>query len=170
MDNLQIISYIVAILTAIVTIYNIRILIKSFRADHERRQKQATIEYAAHLLRECRSTIDAKYKFQPLSEKDIERIKSTPEEEAELRKIMGAIEHLAVGVNTGVYDKDILYRMSASYIISIYNRMWLFIEYMRKEFSPNAYTELEYIVKEYESSKKGVYKRKSKGEIKYSKE
>lgn len=169
MENLQILSHIVAVITALVAIYNIRILVNSFRADHERRQKQATIEYAAHLLRECRAAIDAKYKLKTLSEEDIERIIKTPDEEAELRNIMGAIEHLAVGVNTGVYDKDILYRMSASYIISIYNRMWPFIDYMRNNFSKNAYTELEHIAKEFEASKKGTFKRQSKGDIKYSK-
>lgn len=168
MDIIQIVSFGIAILTAIAAIYNIRLFVKSFHADHERRKKQATIEYTAHLLRECRSAIDAKYKFQTLTEDDMNRIRGNSEEEAELRKIMGTIEHLSVGINTGVYDKDILYRMSASYFISIFKRMRPFIDYMRKEFSQNAYTELEQIAKEFEGSKKGVIIRKSKGEIKFS--
>jgi hypothetical protein len=164
----EIISTLIAVFVVAATLYRIHFFIKAFKADHERRKKQATIEFVGNILREVRLKIDAKYKFKTLTEADILRIKSEPEEEAELRNTLGAIEHLMVGVHTGVYDKDILYRMSASYITNLFDRVKPYVDKAREDFTPAAYTEFEQIAREFQSRRRGEITVLHRGEIKHS--
>jgi len=166
MSKFEIISTILAAIGIFATIYNLQLFVRASRADHERRRKQATIEYAGQLLREARMKIDVRYRFQALTSEDINKVMSNPEEEAELRNILGVFEHLAVGVHAGVYDRDILYRMSATYIISIFQRVKAYIDVAREKFSPNAFTEFERLATEFKSRKENAIS--VKGDIEYS--
>jgi hypothetical protein len=168
MTYFEIISIVLAVIVIVATLYNIHLIVKTFKADHERRKKQATIEYAGQLLRECRFKIDTRYKFQTLTNHEITELKNNPTEEAELRNLLGAIEHMVIGIHTGVYDKDLLYRMSASYLISVFSRVKPYIEVVRIDFTSNAYTEFEKLVTEFEARKRGEVAVLNKGDIKYS--
>lgn len=168
MSGFEIISTLIAVVVVAATFYRIHFFIKAFKADHERRKKQATIEYVGNILRDARLKIDARYDLKTLTEEDIRRIKSNPEEEAELRNTLGAIEHLMVGIHTGVYDKDILYRMSASYITNLFDRVKPYIDVARNDFTQYAYKEFEEIALEFQSRKQGEITVFHKGDIKHS--
>ena len=82
------------------------------------------------------------------------KLMASPEEYAEWRNALGVFEHLAVGVNAGVYDKDILYRMAGGYITRLYSFVTPFIQIARDESHPRAYSEFELLTLDFESRHK----------------
>ena len=153
MTYTEIITLTLAILGTVATIYSIRLVVLTFRADHERRKKQATIEYAGQILREARFKIDTRYRSKILTDEELSKLTNNPEDYAEWRNALGAFEHLAVGINAGVYDKDILYRMFGSYIIELFSLAKPYIDSKRKEFT-FAYAEFEALAVEFEDRHK----------------
>jgi len=63
------------------------------------------------------------------------------------------VEHLAVGLNSGVYDKEILYRMNGTLMVIMYDRYEPYITLIRKDYS-SAYIEFENIVTEFKGTSK----------------
>lgn len=114
----------------------------SFRADHDRRRKQATIEQMLDVRSEYR---DKWYKFRESSEggeddredaitKDEAReIDKTPERRKQVEDILSLFEHLSTGVNTEVFDIALLNRLSGQYIINVFVRCQGFIAYVREK-------------------------------------
>jgi hypothetical protein len=52
---------------------------------------------------------------------------------ARVKDMLGLFEHLAVGSNAGVFDIDMLNKMSGPYLINIFNRFKPYIEQRRFE-------------------------------------
>ncbi|HEX8396377.1 MAG TPA: DUF4760 domain-containing protein [Pyrinomonadaceae bacterium] len=163
----ELITIMVAVLGTLAAVYNIRLVLKAFKADHERRKKQATIEYVGQILREARFKIDARYRSRGVTTEEISKLMENPEDYAEWRNVLGVFEHLAVGINTGVYDKDILYRMSGSYLTELFTIVEPYVELKRK-IHPNAYSEFESLAKEFGEKQRSGYLIASTGNIKHS--
>ena len=150
-------------------ILQLRIAAASFMADHERRKKQATIDYVREvrpLYTKCRRVIDERYGIDVLSDKDVEEIVTENGEiRNNLKEILTQVEFIAIGVKTGVFDKDLWYRMSGAYMVRIYHRFRPYIKYIQKS-NPNAYIEFEEVAQEFEARKR--LKPDPRGNIKYS--
>jgi len=114
------------------------ILIRTFKADHERRRKQATIEYLGPVFRELRAKVR---RSKQIHDSDLSEI--------EIKDILGAFEHECVGLNTGVYDKEVFFRMFGPSIPEVYKVLLPYIERLRASY-PKAYIEFEEVVRELE--------------------
>lgn len=167
MNYTELITITAAILGTVAAVYNIRLVAQTFKADHERRKKQATIEYVGQILREARFTIDARYRSRILTNEELSKLIDTPEDYAKWRNALGVFEHLAVGVSAGVYDKDILYRMSGSYIIELFAVIKPYV-LLKREKLPFAYAEFEQLAIEFEKRHQNRDLIPSTGNIRYS--
>ncbi len=117
------------------------------KKDHERRRKQATIEYFEEMTSKLYDS-QAKFntKFNQL-DIDIAELDSDTELLKDATEILAAFERLSVGVNTKIFDLDILDRMAGSYLVVMYNRFAPYIAKVRTDASRvNSYQEFEYIV------------------------
>ncbi|MGD1938862.1 MAG: DUF4760 domain-containing protein [Cyanophyceae cyanobacterium] len=101
-------------------------------ADHERRKKQATIEYVNSV----------KVKYRPIAEKlnqkfgertiiNIDSIDDVLKED--ITEILSTLEHLAVGINSGVYELKILDRMSGTYFVNVFEKLSPYIRAARRQ-------------------------------------
>lgn len=95
----------------------------------------------------------------------VKEINENHEIKSEIRELLGTLEHVSVGMNTGVFDKDLWYRMSATFLITLYSRLRAYIKHVQKD-NPSTYIEFEGIVKEFEARK--AKKPESTGNIQYS--
>lgn len=167
MNYTELVTITIAIIGTVAAVYNIRLVAQTFKADHERRKKQATIEYAGQILREARFKLDARYRSRILTNEELAKLIDTPEDYAEWRNALGVFEHLAVGVNAGVYDKDILYRMSGSYIIELFSLVEPYV-LLKRETLPFAYAEFEKLAREFEARHQTRRLIPSEGNIRHS--
>lgn len=123
-------------------------------ADHDRRKKQATIEYMTEVRprwSKGRRTLNDKFGLGVMTEKDIEKTASDRNLRRIVREFLGSLEHLALGVNTNVFDRDIVLRMSGTYLLRIYLRMRLYIHTAQTR-NPRAYCEFCELMREFEKS------------------
>ncbi len=119
------------------------------KRDHERRRKQATIEfYAATLERrnalrhELAEDRDSEA-ITRVTEKLREQGKSAPEWHSVV-EYLNLWETLATGVNSDVLDYSTISRLSGQRVISIVRNYWSWIDWRRSELaSPSVYSELE---------------------------
>lgn len=119
-------------------------LIWSVRKDHDRRKKQSTIEYV-NAIRD---------KFKPLDDdirkefgKNVVNADKIDEDtRRNISQLLSTVEHLSVGVNTGVYDLHTLTRMSGSFFINMHYRYGPFIREAR-EGQRSAYVEFTYLIR-----------------------
>ncbi|WP_372398129.1 DUF4760 domain-containing protein [Azospirillum sp. HJ39] len=96
----------------------IRIMRDAYLADHERRKKQSTIEYVNSIRDKYRPIVE---RLEDKFGKDL--VINLPDidqgERRNIKELLSIIEHMAVGVETEVYDIDIIDRMSGSYFLRI---------------------------------------------------
>lgn len=125
MTNYQVVSVIIAVVVASVALIQLTIVILSLRTNHRRQKQQSTIEYMRQ-IRDKYTEIDyaliKKFKRDELSNDDVEQIQKDPELWPDVIYLLGMFEHLAVGVNSDVFDLRVLNRMSGGYIIRIYRQ------------------------------------------------
>lgn len=115
--------------------------------DHERRRKQATIEYFEAMTNKL-FEVQAKFNDK-ISALNIEiyMLDTDPSLLKDATEILSAFERLSVGVNAKIFDFDILDRMCGSYLIFLYSRFSPYIEKIRKDASRiNSYKEFENLV------------------------
>ncbi|NEQ97940.1 MAG: DUF4760 domain-containing protein [Cyanothece sp. SIO2G6] len=148
MNTREIILGVLQFLALVAVFIQVYVAFNAVKADHERKRKQSTIEYIGKIWSESRYELESRYGTDPLTKEDIKDIENNKELTASVIRLLGQLEHIAVGVNSGVYDKDILYRMSSASISKIYARLYLFVEERRKN-NPRAYIELEELVSEF---------------------
>lgn len=140
------IELIIGILALVISIFSLFVSIYSNYKDHERRRKQATIEYFENMtskLFDIEATFDSKLTG---SNENI----NINEDADKLKKavnILVAFEQLSVGVNAGIFDFDILERMAGSYLINIFSIFYPYIKETRKDAThSNSYIEFERLV------------------------
>ena len=138
----------VLLVTAAIGIWQIRIGINSVRQDHDRRRKQATIEY----INDVRDRYRAEHRHLlrvlggPVNAESVEKIQSNPELNARLLDLLGLFEGLAAGVNAGVFDVELLNRVSGGYLIRVFETYKAYMLARRQSRWPSLYREFEELV------------------------
>ena len=86
--------------------------LEEIKADHDRRKKEATVAYV-NSIREQYRTIRLRLddKFGEGNTINIDQIDK--DAERNLIEILSLLEHLSAGVNTNVFDFDLIYLMSS---------------------------------------------------------
>ena len=100
------------------------------RANHDRQKKQATIEYISELWNKLEkhpvlNDVDS----VPLRYKDI---MEDAKLKGEIEHFLALFEYIAIGVETNVYDFDIVCLMEGIYLINKYKQFENFIDESRK--------------------------------------
>lgn len=112
-------------------------------ADHDRRKKQATIEIVERLTPrwlDLRVEIEQKLgsgHLTPLSADQNARIRTDDELRGWVAELLNMLELLATGANTRVYDDKLLFRMSASFLLSMYAQFEIYITETRRSHPTN---------------------------------
>ncbi|MFQ3245113.1 MAG: hypothetical protein ACI9SP_001760 [Arenicella sp.] len=158
MSNFELTTTVIAFTTAIILVFQVRIALKSIKADHERRKKQATFDYVQKI---SSNWIDAQYILTkrwsgitgPLGSDQIEELEKDIKLLKTVRVLLGSLEHLSVGVNAGVFDQEIIFRMSGSSIISINKKFTSYFEVIQKQ-QPTVYIEFQELAKAFEDRKR----------------
>ena len=139
--------------------YSIYLQIKMLNSDHDRRKKQATMEHIrtirpiyVKLLRESEKVFGQ----DVLSKENVAIILADYEKRENLKDFLSTLEHLAVGVNTGIFDISIVYRMMGAYLIRMFNRFRPYIKEVQKSVNSTAYIEFENMAKELEKMRKNI--------------
>ncbi|CAO3413668.1 hypothetical protein [Azospirillum argentinense] len=119
----------------------VRIMRESYIADHERRKKQSTIEYVNSIREKYRPIVGRlEEKFGINHVINLSEIDEN--ERRNIRELLSIIEHMAVGVETEVYDIDIVDRMSGSYFLRMRRILDPYISVSQSR-SPNNYVEFD---------------------------
>lgn len=131
-------------------------LVSTMVADHERRKMQATIEYMRSvrpIWSQLRRELNDHFGNGTLQVESIDKIDKDKDLQRLVRELMGSMEHLSVGANYEVFDEDLIYRMSASYLIRIYKRMDLYIEKAQAK-NPYAYIEFKDLIRKFDERRR----------------
>ncbi len=112
--------------------------------DLDRRKKEATIAFTHEILERvgdlCR-IITNEYAKEPVK---YEEYQANPEMRETIREFLNIMERLSVGINSGVYDFDIYYRICGSSTVLYWNQLSHVIDKKRKEMQhPSLYVEYE---------------------------
>lgn len=149
-------TLILQLLGFLVVAWQLRVLIRtleSMRKDHDHQRRLASIESIGEIYRECRFSLESRFGTNCLVESDIKTIEENQEYEATIVKLLSVLEHISVGINTGIYDKDIIFRMSAGSMISLYHRLELYIKHRQRKYNPKSYIDFEELIREFETRK-----------------
>ena len=169
MSTFEILSLVINFIGIGLIIFQLAIAVRSFKAEHERKKKQATIEYihnAREVYNKSRRNVEAMFGTDVLTEANVIELVKDSRAKDEIKDLLAILEYISVGMNTGVFDKDLWYRMSGAFLIRVYNQARSYIKYSQKDH-PTAYIEFEEIVKDFEErNRKKVAS--TKGNIKYS--
>lgn len=123
-----------------------------YLADHDRRKKQSTIEYVNNV----------RDRYVPIMDYFDERfgvghvINISDISEADARKIselLSVVEHMAVGVETEVYDIDIIDRMSGAYFLRMRRVLDPYIARSQQK-NPRAFIEFDHMCDRIRSKRK----------------
>lgn len=149
MTSYEVISLIIGSVTAIILIIQLRVLIITLKADHERRKKQSTLENAANIVREARQIIQQEFGNTRITEENINQLKNDNKLLAKINNAFGVFEHISVGLAVGVYDADLFFRMFSKTFVEIFDQYCLYIEFRRKNHGNTTYSEFENLVIDY---------------------
>lgn len=155
-------SLLISGFTLLIYAFTLIVIAHQVRMDHERRRKQATIEhiektksvYFEHeqwLVSSCGGLVEP----TKLTDDDIKKIKD----------LLNSIEYLATGVLTGVFDFEMLDRMSGAFFRRLYTRVEPFIKKIRIDRgNPRIYIEFERLADSIDRIRKqGKYSAHSQG-------
>jgi len=137
---------------------------KTYKADHERRKKQATVEYINNIRNDYKvlnNKLIEKFSNHPIKMDGIDHLM-----EKDINLLLSILEHLSVGINTGVYDFNILNRMTGSFLVSRYYQLHPYISKAQLK-NPLSYIEFEQLCSRIEEIRKKKY-HSNEGSIKHS--
>lgn len=166
MTTYEIASLILGSVAAIILIVQLRILTLTLKADHERRKKQSTLDNAGNMIREARQTLQQEFQILKITEKDIDLLKNDKILFAKVTRAFSVFEHVSVGLNSGVYDTDLFFRMFGNTLEEIFDQYDLYMAFRREKHGKFIYNEFENLVFEYRK-KQGLVVN-NKGNIKHS--
>jgi len=139
-------------LALIGVVYSVNIQIKSVKIDHDRRKKQSTLEYLNAIRPEFKALFkEYEKEMGPdvLTNNGLQTILSNKDLRNIVKDYLSTLEHLSVGANTGVFDKDLIFRMSAKHLIGRYYKFKPYISHAQKNLG-TAYIEFETLIKDFE--------------------
>jgi hypothetical protein len=136
MDYIQLGLLIADLVASIGAILAVWIARKTFLADHERRKKQSTIEFYHTISNGAglplRDLIHKVYGSLTTITPNDEKYKETPELREKTRSYFRNMERLAVGINCGIYDFEVFYRLSGEPTVQLFKALLPLIEDRRK--------------------------------------
>jgi hypothetical protein len=148
----EVLTLVVAVVSLGLVVLQVRIAAKTLQSDHTRRKQQATLEYLIHDVRphwkdELRTVVRRFGDAVPMPEAAMDALRSDPEANRLVIKLLGNIEHMAVGVNMDVYDIGVIDRASGAFLIRVYRQ---FLPYIKRAQSrqQSAYEEFDRLVVE----------------------
>lgn len=101
--------------------------LQAFKADHERRRKQATLEFM-NAISDRYKTALRKFDEKHGRERVVDLAAYDEDDRETVRQYLSEIERACAGVNAGVYDYGILKKMNASMLLSNFQRFGQYIE------------------------------------------
>lgn len=127
-------TLVIAVVSVALVVLQVRIAAQTLHEDHLRRKQQATLDYLIHDVRphwkdELRTVLKRFGAAVPMPEEAMAALLAGPEADHMVIKLLGNIEHMAVGVNIGVYDLAVLDRASGAFLIRLYRQ---FLPYIRR--------------------------------------
>ena len=128
----QILTLGLAVIGTVLVVIQLFWIRKGFKADHERRRKQATIDHinsVRHQYEEVTFKLREKFGENVINMSVVEK-----KDENDIEAYLNTLEHLAVGVNTKVFDIEIVNRAAGSHFIHMKNKLNPYIAYVRREF------------------------------------
>ena len=165
MTKFEIISLSLGAVTLLILWIQLYMIYKTFKADHERREKQATVEYVNRV----------RAIYRPISNKIVEkfgegRVINIDEIEEndliDIKEFLSNVEHLAAGVNIGVFNLMIIEKMSGSYFLNMREKFIPYIKHVRTKKNNNRlYCELETMCRDIEKLRED---RDTRANIKHS--
>lgn len=143
----QIASHIMICVTGGVAIWQLLAIRKNSKADHERRRKQATIEFHHKISSKCYELLSQiNCKFQEDMVINVCDVKDDDATIKVIKKYLALMEMLAVGINTGIYDIAMFDRMNGAFVIRCYNRFKEIIAFLRRDIYAYRYSDFESLV------------------------
>jgi hypothetical protein len=150
MGTQELIATSVGIFSLLLVAIQVHIAAKTLRDDHSRRRSQATLDYIIHDLRphwgeSLRDLTSAFNNMVPMPPETLMAIQADTELRRATKRLLASIEHMALGVNIGVFDLAVLDRSSGIFLIRIYKQ---FLPYIRQAqiALPTAYVEFDAMV------------------------
>ncbi len=154
----------ISLLTLIVISFQLYLIYKTYKADHERREKQSSIEFVNNIRYfswPLEVELRKKHQMKTINTDDLDE-----ETEVTIGRFLSVVEQLSVGVNSKVYNVDIVDRMIGTHLIGMYERLLPFMQHSRKERnSETLYTEYKTLYNKICNMRSNV---NSSGEISHS--
>lgn len=150
MSLFEILSITILSIASMIALIQLGLGLKTFKADHERRKKQSTIESLNNLrvqYRDYNNQLIEQYGRDPLGKEKIEELIKDNNLWNILKDMLSLFEHLAVAVNAEVFDIEILNKTSGQYLINAFDRWKVYIYERRKDPAKKiVYAEFEALV------------------------
>ena len=130
-----------AIVGLILIIHRINLTKKVFVADHLRRKKESTLT-AYNAIRDsyreindelCSKLNVVKNTPTPISKDVLMRINNEDSHRVKVTTLLGYIQRFAVGVQHDIYDKDVLWDLSGSSFITVFERYRPYLIHIREK-------------------------------------
>jgi len=140
----QILSLSLGVITVSVLSIELWMIYLSYKADHELRRKKSTIDFVnqiTNIYNPLERRLNEKYFDEILVVSNIRA-----EEAMDVVDILARVEHLSTGVNIGIFDIELVNRMSGSYFLRLFDRLKPYIMDIRaKKGNQSLYVEFEYM-------------------------
>lgn len=112
-------------ITTTAIILQLLILLFVYIGNHKRKRKQSTIEFLTTIREKYwpqREFLFDKFKNNVINIKEIEG-EGNEEVKRNVVELLSVVEHLSVGLNSGIYDFNIFIRMSGNYFLFLYKTL-----------------------------------------------
>lgn len=154
-------SFGVSFLTLLVYTFTLFAIWYQIHKDHERRRKQATIEHIESVKSIYRNT---NHWLEDVHGDILDMKKLSPEDIKGLKDMLSVVEHMSTGVLTGVFDLQLIERMSGSFFQRLHKRVLPFIESVRNtKNNQKIYADFSELIDEIDKIRKqGRYLAKNK--------
>jgi hypothetical protein len=152
-DQLKIYEFCLQIFTLFLLSGQILFLYLQIKADHNRRKKTATLEYISTKYAEARYEIEKEYGDADIAKTNADEIIKDHVKMASLKRLMAVMEYASVGINMGIFDKDVVYRTSCTSFINNYNKLKSIIEKRRINEGNKVLIEYEKVISEFQTIK-----------------
>ena len=172
MEELKDISSIIAnisiVIGVIIGVLQLIKFVKFTKADHERRQKQSTLEFFCDIDSETHE-LEKKMKVGGIlhGKRSIEDIQNDQNLKELIRRYLNLMNRFSVGVNTGVYDIAIFNQTAGRRITRIYDQLYPYILHRREELHRNTiYSDFENMIENIKRMNGNSYS--NSGKLKHS--
>ena len=128
---------------------------KSITAGHERRKKQATIEFYNSINKESGPLMQEIRQKCGKNAIPLSQLADDPDLREKIKRYLSLMERFSVGIHTNVYDLNVYDMMRGTVTIQSYHQLHDYIDQRRKEtLIPALYVEFEELTRKLEEMRK----------------